>query len=92
MLLGGERVLGLEVDKFSWRFVYDKRTGHYKTKFEQFLMIFLNFNNFPKHFSPFTNSNIVPNWKLNNYAHRAGFIGHWHIHPFWNISFTSLEL
>ena len=61
----------------SWRFpedflkifVYDKSTGHFnKTKFEQFFMIFLNFNNFPKHFSPFTNSNIVPNWKLNKYA------------------------
>jgi len=57
-------------------FVYDKSTGHFnKKKFEQFFMIFFNFN-FPKHFSLFTNSNIVLNWKLNKYAYQVGFLGH----------------
>ena len=50
MLLGGERVLRLEVEIFPEDFVYDKSTGHYnKTRFEQLFMIILNFN-FPKHF------------------------------------------
>ena len=74
-------------------FVYDKSTGQYnKTKLEQFFMIFLNLN-FSKHFFPFTNSNILPNQKLNNYAYRVGFFRPLMSIPYETLtSFTSVEL